>query len=41
MTDPQRTLIAVRSGSMEAIKSDTEGGFVFLGANMAARGRRK
>ena len=30
MTDPQRTLIAVlldRSGSMEAVKSDTEGGF--------------
>jgi hypothetical protein len=30
MTDPQRTLIAVlldRSGSMESIKSDTEGGF--------------
>jgi hypothetical protein len=30
MTDPQSTLIAVlldRSGSMEAIKSDTEGGF--------------
>ena len=30
MTDPQRALIAVlldRSGSMESIKSDTEGGF--------------
>ena len=30
MTDPQRTLIAVlldRSGSMECVKSDTEGGF--------------
>jgi hypothetical protein len=30
MTDPQRTLIAVlldRSGSMETVKSDTEGGF--------------
>ncbi|GLP75466.1 hypothetical protein TUM20983_25760 [Mycobacterium antarcticum] len=30
MTDPQRTLIAVlldRSGSMESIKADTEGGF--------------
>ena len=30
MTDPQRTLIAVlldRSGSMQAIKDDTEGGF--------------
>jgi hypothetical protein len=30
MTDPQRTLVAVlldRSGSMQTIKSDTEGGF--------------
>ena len=30
MTDPQQALIAVlldRSGSMESIKSDTEGGF--------------
>ena len=30
MTDPQRTLIAVlldRSGSMQVIKDDTEGGF--------------
>ena len=30
MTDPQHSLIAVlldRSGSMESIKSDTEGGF--------------
>ena len=35
MTDPERTLIAVlldRSGSMESIKSDTEGGFnAFVG----------
>jgi hypothetical protein len=35
MTDPQRTLLAVlldRSGSMETIKSDTEGGFdAFIG----------
>ena len=35
MTDPQRSLIAVlldRSGSMETIKSDTEGGFnAFIG----------
>ena len=35
MTDPQRSLIAVlldRSGSMESIKSDTEGGFdAFIG----------
>lgn len=35
MTDPQRTLIAIlldRSGSMETIKADTEGGFnAFIG----------
>ncbi|MET0698267.1 MAG: vWA domain-containing protein [Mycobacterium sp.] len=39
MTDPQRTLIAVlldRSGSMESIKSDTEGGFAaFINQQLA------
>ena len=38
MTDSQRTLIAVlldRSGSMESIKSDTEGGFNAFVADQA------
>lgn len=42
MTDPQRTLIAVlldRSGSMETIKSDTEGGFnAFIGKQRGQAG---
>ena len=43
MTDSQRTLIAVlldRSGSMESIKSDTEGGFnAFIDTSAASRAR--
>lgn len=42
MTDPRRTLIAVlldRSGSMESVKSDTEGGFdAFIGGQRAEPG---
>ena len=45
MTDPQRTLIAVlldRSGSMEAIKSDTEGGFnAFIAEQRAEPGEAR
>jgi hypothetical protein len=44
VTDPQRTLIAAlldRSGSMESIKSDTEGGFnAFIAEQRAQGGRR-
>jgi hypothetical protein len=43
VTDPQRTLIAVlldRSGSMESIKSDTEGGFnAFIAEQRAQPGK--
>jgi hypothetical protein len=45
MTDPQRTLIAVlldRSGSMESIKSDTEGGFnAFIGEQRTQPGEAR
>ena len=45
MPDPQRTLIAVlldRSGSMEAIKSDTEGGFnAFIGEQRTQPGEAR
>src|SRR3954469_14679099 len=45
MTDPRRTLIAVlldRSGSMEAVKSDTEGGFnAFIDAQRAEPGEAR
>lgn len=45
MTDPDRTLIAVlldRSGSMEAVKSDTEGGFnAFVDSQRAEPGEAR
>jgi hypothetical protein len=45
MTDPRRTLIAVlldRSGSMEAVKSDTEGGFnAFIDGQRAEPGEAR
>ena len=45
MTNPQRTLIAVlldRSGSMESVKSDTEGGFnAFVDAQRAEPGEAR